>query len=239
MPVTRLSGFSNPHIPMKRSFVCLSLCLSLMACGSDTSTTDTGTKEWTPPTAAARDEEDSDREVLHQMPNSDQIEEAYDAILEKADVDDPELMEVGIYFSKSITGPESDDSHMSVQLVSPKNKNKILSYRYDFPEKRVREPREVTLTTGLGSTEKFIDTYDGFKASLFKKSDIMDFDKADDVYKEVIEKSGYGADKCFVHDLQFKYFPTGLHGSVDVQSTRSITASKGYDVDKAGQTTFY
>ena len=173
------------------------------------------------------------------MPDGDQIQEAYDAILEKAGVDDPELLEIEIDFSKSIAGADRDDSNLSLKLVSPKDRNKILFYRYDFPKKKVREPEEVTLTTGIGSTEKFIDTYDGFKASLFKKSDIMDFDKADDVYKETIDKSTYGADKCYVSSLHFMYFPTGLSGRVSVQSTRSSSASKSFLVDKDGNATLY
>ena len=110
-------------------------------------------------------------------------------------------MEVQVSFSKSIAGPERDDSNLSVKLVSPQNKNKIVFYRYDFPEKRVREPVDATLTTGIGSTEKFIDTYDGFKASLFKKSDILDFDKADDAYREAIIKSGYEPKDCYLNGL--------------------------------------
>lgn len=216
----------------------MSLCLLLTACGSDNSTDNNATKEWTPPATAVRDEE-GDREVLHQMPGSDQLSEAYDAILEKAGTRDPELMEVEIHFSKSISSAASDDSHMSVKLVSPADKNKVLFYRYDYPKKEVREPREVTLTTGLGSTEKFIDTYDGFKASLFKKSDIMDFDKADDAYEKAVARSEYGADKCYVDALQFKYFPNGLRGSVSVQSTRSRSASKSFSIAKDGTMTDY
>ena len=152
---------------MKYTVIYVSLCLLITACSSDDSTDNDATKEWKALAITAAEKE-SDEDVLHQMPDSDQIEEAYESILEKADVDDPELMEVWISFSKSIAGSDRDDSHMSVKLVSPKDKNKVLWYRYDFPEKRVREPEEVTLTTGLGSTEKFIDTYEGFKSSLFK-----------------------------------------------------------------------
>ena len=221
---------------MKRSFLSVVLCLMIAACGdSDNS----GRATATAPAFPAAEPENDKAAVLHQMPDDDQIEEAYDAILEKAGVDDPELMEIAVNFSRSIAGPDHDDSHMSVKLVSPTNKNKILFYRYDFPENQVREPEEVTLTTGIGSTEKFIDTYDGFKASLFKKSEILDFEKADEVYKEAIAKSEYGADKCYVDALQFMYFPNGLQGRVSVQSTRSTSASKSFIVDKSGQTTLY
>ena len=222
---------------MKRNLLFLGLCLLLAACGSDTSTTDTASSTTAAPSETSGTE--NERQVLHQMPDGDQIEEAYEAILEKADVDDPELMEVHVSFSKSIAGPERDDSNLSVKLVSPKDKNKIVFYRYDFPEKRVREPVEVTLTTGIGSTEKFIDTYDGFKASLFKKSDILDFDKADDVYQEAIAKSEYGPKDCYVDGLQFMYFPNGLRGSVAVQSTRSTSAHKSFSIDREGNMTAY
>ena len=217
--------------------MCMSLCLLLAACGSES--TDSGQREWQAPPTAATSEVEGENEVLHQMPDSDQIQDAYEAILEKAGTDDPELMEVDVHFSRSIAGPNRDDSHMSVKLVSPEDKNKVLYCRYDFPEKRVREPEEVTLTTGIGSTEKFIYTYDGFKDSLFKKSDILDFDKADEVYKDAIAKSEYGSDKCYVDALQFMYFPNGLQWRVSVQSTRSTSASKSFIVDKSGQTTLY
>ncbi len=216
----------------------MGLCLLMAACGNDTSTNSNATKEWQAP-ASATSQAESEKDVLHQMPDSDQIEEAYEAILEKADADDPELMEVQVSFSKSIAGPERDDSNLSVKLVSLRNKNKIVFYRYDFPEKRVREPVDVTLTTGIGSTEKFIDTYDGFKASLFKKSDILDFDKADDAYREAITKSEYEPKDCYINGLQFMYFPNGLRGSVSVQSTRSSSASKSFSIDREGNMTAY
>lgn len=168
------------------------------------------------------------------MPDGDQLEEAYNAILEKANVDDPELMEVYISFGKSIADPNSDRAHISLQLVSPANKNKLVSYHYDFQGKQVEGPQEVTLTTGIGSSEKFIDTYDGFKASLFKKSDILDFDKADEVYRKAVAKSEYAPKDCYVDGLQFRYFPSGLRGSVAVQSTRSTSAHKSFYIDKAG-----
>lgn len=216
----------------------MGLCLLMAACGNDTSTNSNATKEWQAP-ASATSQAESEKDVLHQMPDSDQIEEAYEAILEKADADDPELMEVQVSFSKSIAGPERDDSNLSVKLVSLRNKNKIVFYRYDFPEKRVWEPVDVTLTTGIGSTEKFIDTYDGFKASLFKKSDILDFDKADDAYREAITKSEYEPKDCYINGLQFMYFPNGLRGSVSVQSTRSSSASKSFSIDREGNMTAY
>ena len=180
---------------MQRNWLFLSLLL-LTACGSDTSDTDTKASAMATPS-----ETESNWQVLHQMPDSYQIEEAYGTTLEKAGTGDPKLMEVQVRFSKSIAGPERDDSNLSVKLVSPQNKNKIVSYRYDFLEKRVREPVDVTLMTGIGSTEKFTDTYDGFKASLFKKSDILDFDKADDAYREAITKSGYGPKDCYLNGL--------------------------------------
>lgn len=216
----------------------MGLCLLMAACGNDTSTNSNATKEWQAP-ASATSQAESEKDVLHQMPDSDQIEEAYEAILEKADADDPELMEVQVSFSKSIAGPERDDSNLSVKLVSLRNKNKIVFYRYDFPEKRVWEPVDVTLTTGIGSTEKFIDTYDGFKASLFKKPDILDFDKADDAYREAITKSEYEPKDCYINGLQFMYFPNGLRGSVSVQSTRSSSASKSFSIDREGNMTAY
>ncbi len=170
------------------------------------------------------------------MPNGDQIEEAYEAVLKKIGAsDDPELMEVYVGFSKSTTGPAGDDSHLSVELVSPKDKNKIVSCRYDFNKRQAREPQEVTLTSGLGSTETFIDTYDGFKATLFKRADVLPFDKAGAIYEEAIAKSGYGADKCYVTKFHCKRFPSnGLNTSIEVQSTRSGSASKGFAVDKEG-----
>ena len=219
---------------MKQNLLVIGFCLALAACGSDKATTHTVSSA-----EEVTETKNEDREVLHQMPDSDQIKEAYDAILEKAGIDDPELMEVHVSFSRSMAGPEQDDSNLSVKLVSPQDKNKIVFYRYDFPEKRVREPMEVTLTTGLGSTEKFIDTYDGFKASLFKRSDILDFDKADDVYQQAIARSDYKPEDCYVDGLQFMYFPNGLRGSVGVQSTRSTSAHKSFSVDKDGNMTAY
>ena len=222
---------------MKHNFLFISVLVLLSSCGKDESKTRTGTSETA--ALATSEEKEIDESAIHQMPTGDQIEEAYDAILDKADVKDPELMEVQISFSKHISSSDRDDANLSVKMVSPENKNKIVFYRYDFDKQQVREPVEVTLSSGIGNTEKFIDTYQGFKASLFKKSEILDFDKADDVYKDVIAKSAYGPDKCYVDNLQFMYFPNGLQGRVAVQSTRSSSASKSFIVDKAGQTTLY
>jgi hypothetical protein len=221
---------------MKQNLLFASLCLLLAACGGST---DTATRTAESVSSASTEEKEIDENTLHQMPTGDQIEEAYDAILDKADVKDPELMEVQISFSRHISSSDRDDANLSVKMVSPENRNKVMFYRYDFGKQQVRAPAEVTLTTGIGSTEKFIDTYDGFKASLFKKSDILDFDKADAVYTDAIAKSAYGPDKCYVNNLHFMYFPNGLQGRVEVQSTRSSSASKSFIVDKSGQTTLY
>ncbi|MBD2705638.1 hypothetical protein IC229_33830 [Spirosoma sp. BT702] len=222
---------------MEQNLIILGFCLVLSACGNDTSSSEFTTSESSSTTTEAKSEEsDKSRNVLHQMPDSDQIEDGYEAILKKADVDDPELLEVYVNFSKSIVGADSDDAHMSLQMVSPKDKNKIVSYRYMFGNEAVEGPEEVTISAGIGASEKFIDTYDGFKQVLFRKSDIMDFDKADDVYKEAVTKSGYDAKDCYVHQLMFKYMGNGeLRGDVSVQSTRSTTAHKSFSVDKQGK----
>ena len=222
---------------MKHNLLFISFLLLLGACGSDENKARTSATETT--ASATSEEIEIDENAIHQMPTGDQIEEAYEAILDKADVKDPELMEIQVSFSRHISGSDRDDANLSVKMVSPENKNKIVFYRYDFDKQQVREPVEVTLSSGIGNTEKFIDTYDGFKTSLFKKSQILDFDKADDVYKDAIAKSAYRPDKCHVNNLQFMYFPNGLQGRVAVQSTRSSLASKSFIVDKTGQTTLY
>ncbi|GAB3643417.1 hypothetical protein [Spirosoma arcticum] len=224
---------------MKRNLLLVGLYLLMTACGSDNTTNDTAASASSAAAAEAKNDDLENRgDIQHQMPDGDQIEEAYEAILEKAGVDDPELMEVYISFNKSNNDPAGDRAHMSVQMVSPENKNKIVAYSYDFQGKQVEDPREVTLSSGLGSKEKFIDTYDGFKEVLFKKSDITDFDKAEDVYKEAIAKSGYEPKDCYVDQLQFKYDNNGVpRGDVGVQSTRSISAHKGFSVDKEGNLT--
>ena len=224
------------HSLLKHHLVLASLCLLLAACGGGKDTT---TRTAESASSASSEDEEIDENGLHQMPDGDQINEAYEAILKKAGTDDPELMEVQVSFSKHISSADRDDANLSVKLVSPENRNKIVFYRYDFGKQQVREPVDVTLTTGMGNTEQFIDTYDGFKASLFKKSAILDFDRADDVYRDAIAKSAYGPDKCYVNSLQFMYFPNGLQGRVAVQSTRSSSASKSFIVDKSGQTTLY
>ena len=210
---------------MKHILTVFGFCLLSFGCGGDS---DSGSRD---APASADVVADSNKEGLHEMPDEDLIEDAYEAIVDQADVSDPELMEVHVSFSKGVSGADRDDSHLSVKMVSPEDKNKILYYRCDFNEKRLREPAEVTLTSGLGTTEKFIDTYDGFKESLFKKSEIMDFDDIDEVYEAAIEKSGYAPKDCYVSDLQFMYFPNGLRGSVSVQSTRSSSAYKGFTID--------
>ena len=218
---------------MNYNLLIISSLLLLTSCGGDNHTARESTQEAT--TSVAAEEKEIDENRLHQMPTGDQIEEAYDAILDKAGVKDPELLEVYISFSKSIASPQSDRAHMSMQLVSPQNKNKVVHYLYDFGKKQVEGPQEVTLSSGLGAKEEFIDTYDGFKNGLFRKSEIMDFDEADDVYKKAIAKSGYTPKDSYVDNLQFKYSPrVGLKGIVSVQSTRSSSASRHYSVDKAG-----
>jgi hypothetical protein len=220
---------------MKQLTTALFISLLHIACGSDKPVTETvsSTSQSRPETV--EETSDSKGEVMHQMPTGDQIDEGYEAILEKADVDDPELLEVYVSFSKSIDSPEIERAHMSVQMVSPQNKNKVVQYLYDFGKKEIEGPKEVTLSSGLGAKEEFIDTYDGFKGSLFKKSEIMDFDEADDVYEKAIAKSRYEPKDCYVNNLQFKYSPrVGLNGDVSVQSTRSTSAHKTFVVDKAG-----
>lgn len=214
---------------MKTTLLSVTLCLLLVACGSDeTTTNDTET-------LVSASAGEGNRQGLLQIPDGDLLEEGYEAILEKADVDDPELMEVHLNFSKSISELAANSVTLSVQLVSPKDKNKLVEYEYDFNKKQVDGPTEVTITTGLGSTEKFIDTYDGFKQALFKKEDIMDFEKADEVYEQAIAKSGYESKDCYVQRLDFEYDAAGkLDGYVSVQSTRSITANKSFSVDKEG-----
>lgn len=222
---------------MTQKSVAIALLISLfsMACGSDKPTTETA--DSTPSIAASESDSDENGkgEAIHQMPDGDQLSEAYQAVLDKAGVDDPELLEVYISFSKSIASPESERAHMSVQMVSPQDKNKIVQYQYDFGKKEIEGPEPVTLSSGLGAKEEFIDTYDGFKDVLFKKSDIMDFEEADDVYEKAIVKSGYALKDCYVDNLQFKYSPrVGLKGQVGVQSTRSTSASRHYSVEKTG-----
>lgn len=220
---------------LKALFFSLVISVLLVSCGSDKPTTETETSTSKSETETTEETSDDKSVAIHQMPDSDQIEEGYEAITDKADVDDPELLEVYISFSKSIASPESERAHMSVQMVSPQDKNKIVQYQYDFGKKEVEGPQPVTLSSGLGAKEEFIDTYDGFKDGLFKKSEIMDFDKADDVYEKAIAKSGYAPKDCYVDNLQFKYSPrVGLKGSVGVQSTRSTSAHRNYSVDKAG-----
>lgn len=220
---------------LKQLAITVSISLLSVSCGSDKKTAETATSSSQSETETTEETSENKSVAIHQMPDSDQIEEGYEAILDKADVDDPELMEIYISFSKSIANPESERAHMSVQMVSPKNKNKIVQYQYDFGKKEVEGPNEMTLSSGLGAKEEFIDTYDGFKDGLFKKAEIMDFDKADDVYEKAIAKSGYEPKDCYVNNLQFKYSPrVGLKGIVDVQSTRSTSASRHYSVDKAG-----
>ncbi len=220
----------------KNVVIALFISLLMAACGSNKTTDESATSSPAATTSETDDSDSDDKPVaIHQMPDSDQIEEGYEAITDKADVDDPELMEIYISFSKSIANPESERAHMSVQMVSPQNKNKVVQYLYDFGKKEVEGPQEVTLSSGLGAKEEFIDTYDGFKNVLFKKSDIMDFDEADEVYEKAIAKSGYEPKDCYVDNLQFKFSPrVGLKGIVDVQSTRSTSASRHYSVDKAG-----
>ncbi|GAB3495473.1 hypothetical protein GCM10027341_12890 [Spirosoma knui] len=224
---------------MKQIVVVVGLWLLFVRCSSDSTqdgpTTETTASEET--TASPNSERNGD--VMLQMPDGDQIDEGYKAILEKAGVDDPELLELYVNFSKSSIEREKDRADLSLKLVSPTDKNKIVSYRYDFQNKEVEGPQEVTLSTGIGSREAFIDTYDGFKNSLFRKQAIVDFDQAGDIYQAAIAKSGYKPEDCYVNQLQFMYFPNGLRGSVAVQSTRSPSAHKSFSVDKEGNLTAY
>ena len=210
------------------------ISLFVVACGGDKSTTKTASTGST----TSSDNDSDDESVMHRMPTGEQIDDAYKAILNKADVDDPELMEVYINLSRSIANPASDRAHLMMQFVSPDDKNKIVLYRYDFGRKQVEGPQPVTLSSGLGAKEEFIDTYAEFKDVLFKKTAIMDFDEADKLYEQAIAKSGYAPADCYVDLLQFKYFPRGgLRGDVSVQSTRSTGASRHLMVDKAGEAT--
>lgn len=222
----------------KQLAITLFISLLSVSCGSDKPATETAASASALEPETTEETSESEGTVMHQMPTGDQIDEGYEAILEKADVDDPELMEVYISFSKSTASPENERAHMSVQMVSPQNKNKMVQYQYDFGKKEIEGPQEMTLSSGLGAKEEFIDTYDGFKDGLFKKSEIMDFDEADDVYEKAIAKSKYEPKDCYVDNLQFKYSPrVGLKGSVGVQSTRSTSAHKNFVVDKSGTVT--
>lgn len=219
----------------KTLFFSLIISLFVLGCGGDKSTTNETAATGSVTTSDNDSDDDDNGTVMHQMPTGEQIDDAYKAILDKADVDSPELMEVYINLSRSIDNPKSDRANLMMQFVSPTNKNKIVLYRYDFGRKRVEGPQPVTLSSGLGAKEEFLDTYDEFKGVLFNKSQIMDFDEADKVYEQAIAKSGYAPADCYVDLLQFKYFPRGgLRGDVSVQSTRSTSASRHLMVDKAG-----
>lgn len=202
------------------------LATSLISCGGNSKTEDkTGTVDASAPA------EESQGMELNEIASSAQIKTAFEAIEKVAGITDPELMELSMGCHKM---PGRVSTSFNVQMVSPKDKNKIINYSYDFKSGKVDEPREVTLSSGIGSDEKFIDKYEDFKDFLFKKEDMVSFDKYDAIYKKAIEISSYKPDECYIDNVTVNREGKKVKNYLKVHSTKSVTAYKNMYFDKEG-----
>ena len=209
------------------------------ACGTgtnsgNTASTGSGSK------AAAGDEGKAGTENTYKDligTNAGEYEGVLDKLLKKAGATDAEIMEISSNY-RPARGVISTSNTYTVQLVNPSDKNKIVEYRLDGEKGTITGPSAITLSQGVGSNEKFVDTYDGFKDHLFKKSD-LDFSKVPVIWKDALDRSAkeYNTE-CYVNnvDVEMKEIGNKMrpYYYVRIQSTRSITASKSYYYDGQG-----
>lgn len=100
--------------------------------------------------------------------------------------------------------PDDNTAHVSVQLVSPKDKNKLEQFSWnDMKDRRnVYEQAELTVSTSLGSD--LVDTYEGYKEMLFTYKDAAVYLNNLPAYcKEALEASGY-KDEGYVSSFQME-----------------------------------
>lgn len=169
------------------------------------------------------------------MPSGEEMQKAYDDLLKKADLTDPEFYEFSCSFKPSMTGKaEKNYASMAMTVVSPTDKNKLIEYIYMFHEGKITGPREITLSQGIGSDEVFIEKYEEFAGNLFKRDYFPAFSKVDEMCKVATEKANYGK-ACYVgrYNVEIKRDPKN-DISITVNSTKSITASKTSFFDKDG-----
>ncbi len=208
---------------MKIKFLLLTLavCTALLvaSCGGGTASSD----------AKA---EGPSAKTYKNLPTGAEIEQAYNALIKKTGVAEPELLEIQAYFHKSIISDDKNSASVSINIVDPKNKNNVVEYSYSLASGSMSGPEKVTLSSGVGSNEKFLDKYEDFKEFLFKRSDFPAFSKVDEMVATAIEKSGYGTD-CYVTGFTWKSDNINKF-SIGVQSTRSVTASKSSYFNKEG-----
>ncbi len=178
------------------------------------------------------------KKTVTNMPAGAELQEAYDALLKKIGITDPEIYEFSCLFNPSLTGkPENNHASMSMTLVNPSDKNKLIDYVYSLTDGTVIGPREVTLSVGRGSNEVFIEKYEEFQDNLFKRDYFPPFSKFDEMYKNAEEKAGYG-EECYIRRFGVKIKRDSKEEiSLEIKSTKSRTAYKMYYFDKNGNMT--
>lgn len=166
-----------------------------------------------------------------------EIEKAIETLKKKIDNSPLEILELRDNFSKSIIRASDDNNYIYLKVVSKADKNKIVEYTYNYAQDNVTGPVPVTLSQGIGSNEKFIEKYEEFKPFLFTETEMPDLKKLPSILADAIKRSGYG-EECHVENCTIQRSEQDEKGaieiSVSVQSNKSITASKTFTYDAAG-----
>lgn len=166
-----------------------------------------------------------------------ELEKVYNALKDKINNKALEILDFNDYFSKNnINQYVHNNNTIRIKVVSEKDKNKIVEYDYDYVGDNITGPTPVTLSEGMGSNEKFIEKYEEFKPFLFTEKDMPDWKKIPAMFADAIKRSEYGTD-CYVKDytVERAQNETGaVEARISVQSNKSITASKSFTYDAAG-----
>ena len=127
--------------------------------------------------------------------------------------------------------PNDNTASVSIQIVSPEDKNKMMEYKWlDMDGRRnLKEINELVVSTHFDND--VIDTYDGFKEMLFTYDDIRVYlDNLPTYCKEAIEASGY-KDKAFISNFSIEKDESLI--TVNYKDDTSL--SKTYSIDPEGK----
>lgn len=126
--------------------------------------------------------------------------------------------------------PGDNFSHVSIQIVSPEDKDKMVQYDWtDMKDRRnVYEVRGLTVSSNLGTD--VIDTYDGYKDMLFSYEDARPYLTNLPAYcKEALEASGYkdkGYISSFTIDVEGANIGVSHKDASTISKTFRISADK-------------
>ncbi len=98
--------------------------------------------------------------------------------------------------------PNDNNAHAHIQIVSPKDKNKMEQLDWNDMKERRNHYERYGLTVSTRVDSDLIDTYEGYKDMLFTYDDIRKYlDNLPSYCAEAIEASGY-KDDAYVSDFE-------------------------------------